>query len=220
MTLRKFYDSTTVRDLPGDGAGYLAYVDGNYANYTQVKARFPRKPVVKITVTGRTFDAHMADVEAGDLSPASGAVWAKGKLARKEFPTLYFPESSRAAVVSALRANGVDPAKVGMFPAQYNAKAALNHPDDVGHQYLHGDLKAIGPTGYSGGHYDVSVVRAYWPGLDPAPRRTQRLGATARTAARVLTRQLNRRTKPLTGHGRELLLTCRAAINHALNVKG
>src|SRR3954470_1829797 len=111
--MRKAYDSTTTADLPPDGDLYLAYVDGRYANVDAVKARFPRKPVVRITVTGRTFDADMADVEAGDLSPAGGAVWAKGKLARGEFPVLYFPESSRSAVVAALKSNGVDPSRVG-----------------------------------------------------------------------------------------------------------
>ena len=187
MTLRKAYDSTTAADLPTDGAVYLAYVDGRYANYTQVKARFPRKPVVRITVTGRTFDADMADVESGDLSPASAAVWAKGKLARKEYPVLYFPESSRGAVVNALRANGVDPAKVGMFPAQYDGKATLNHPGDMGKQYASSDVPA-GQPGHTNGHKDVSVVRPYWPGVDPkpapAPRpwftRTLRRGMTGR----------------------------------------
>src|SRR4051812_38618916 len=134
---RKAYDSTTTADLPTDGDLYLAYVDGKYANVDAVKARFPRKPVARITVTGRTFAADMADVEAGDLSPASGAVWAKGKLSRGEFPVLYFPEFSRGAIVAALKANGVDPKRVGMFAAQYDGKAGLNHPEDIGKQYLH-----------------------------------------------------------------------------------
>lgn len=218
MSLRKCYDSTTVRDLPTDGAVYLAYIDGLYANYTAVKQRFPNRPVVRITVTGRTFDADMADVEAGDLSPASGAVWAKGKLARGQFPTLYFPESSRQAVVQALRSNGVDPTKVGMFPAQYDGKAALNHSTDIGKQYLHGDLKTIGPTAYSGGHYDVSVVRPYWTGVDPKPR-TQVFAVTTRAALRLITWRMNRRRRPPTERGRALLLAARSAINHALNVK-
>lgn len=216
--MRRAYDSTTASDLPSDGDLYLAYADGRYANVDKVKARFPRKPVVRITVTGRTFDAEMADVEAGDLSPASGAVWAKGKLTRGEFPTLYFPESSRSAVIAALKANGVDPSHVGMFPAQYNGRAQLNQPGDMGKQYLHGDLATIGRTAYSGGHYDVSVVRDYWPGVDPKPR-PRPLAATTRVALRLVTRRMNHRTRPLTAHGRELLLACRAALNHALNVK-
>lgn len=219
MTLRRCYDSTTAADLPTDGALYLAYVDGRYANYSQVKTRFPRKPVARVTVTGRTFDADVIDVEPGDVTPAGAAVWAKGKLARGQFPVLYFPESSRAAVVSALHANGVDPSKVGFFPAQYDGKAQLNQPGDVGKQYLSSDVPA-GQPGHTDGHKDVSVVRAYWPGVDPKPTSGPApLAPTTRVAIRLLTSRLGKRNRPLTAHGRQIVAALQAAVTHALGVK-
>ena len=218
MKMRKAFDSTTVPDLPAGGDLYLGYVDGRYANVDAIRHRFPHRPVVRITVTGRTFDADMADVEAGDLTPASGALWAKGKLDRKQFPVLYFPESSRAAIIASLHALGVDPKHVGMFPAQYDGKAALNQPGDIGKQYLHGDKN--NPGSYSGGHYDVSVVTGYWPGVDAAPKpRAAGFSVGTRAAIILATRQLRRRKKPLTVRAKARLVALQRAIDHALNLK-
>lgn len=212
---RKAYDSVTVSALPAGGDLYLGYVDGRYANVDEIKARFPHRHIVRITVTGRTFDADMADVENGDLSPASGAAWAKGKLQRGQFPVLYFPESSRAAVVAALKAAGVDPAKVGKFAAQYDGVARLNARGDIGKQYRSPDGTGAGKV--TDGNYDVSVVADFWPGIDP--RRPQGLALVTQAALRLVTRRMNARTHPVTTVARQSLTACRAAIDHALNVK-
>lgn len=220
MTLRRCYDSTSAADLPADGDLYLAYLDGRFANADAVRKRFPRKPVATITVTGDTFDADMIDVEPGNVAKtkaqacAKAAAWVKEKLARGEYPTVYFMESWRSAIDGALKASGVDPAKVGHFAADYDGAAQLNRPGDIGKQYRSPDGTGSGRTA---GHYDVSVVAAYWPGVDPRP--AQRLAVTTRAALRLLTRRMNRRHRPLTSHGRVLLTACRDAINHALNVK-
>lgn len=219
MTLRTCYDSTSANDLPAGGDLYLGYVDGRYANYDEVRARFPHKPVARITVTGRTFDADMADVETGDLTPASGATWAKGKIARGQFPVLYFPESSRGQVLAALHAAGVDSSKVGLFPAQYDGKAALNQTGDVGKQYASSDVPA-GHPGHTDGHKDVSVVRGYWLGVDPAPKpRPAGFSVGTRAAILLVTRQLRRRKRPLTARAKQRLVTLRGLIDHALNLK-
>jgi hypothetical protein len=154
--MRVMYDSVTLANCPTDGQLYACYVDGAYANKAEAIRRFPGKRIVLITVTGSTLNAHVADVETGDLSPASGASWAKRRKAAGYFPTLYCNTSTRPAVEAACHAVGLTVGRdVWIWEAHYDGVATLP-PNTVAKQYL-GD--------YHG--YDKSVVAAYWPGVDP-----------------------------------------------------
>ena len=161
--MRKAYDSVTVPALPSDGDFYLAYVDGSWTsgNYAEVHARFPHKRIVRITVTGNTLDAEIADIETGDLTPTSGARWAKRKIAASQHPTLYCNSSTWPDVKTALHIAGVSLSSVSFLIAAYDGKATVP-AGAVGKQYL-------GYPGNSPGRYDVSVVADHWPGVDPDP---------------------------------------------------
>lgn len=215
---RKSYDSTTAADTPKDGDLYLGYVDGLYANVVPMQRRHPGKTIVGITVNGGSLDAQMADVEEGDLTPTSGAAWAKRKKDRGQIGTLYFPASLKAAIDVACRKLGLTPGKdVLYFAAQYDGDPTI--PEwAVGKQYLHGDKNH--PGAYSGGHFDVSSIRRYWPGVDPKPVPKHRLSRRSAFLARHLLRRLSKRTHPVDGYSAVLLARLGSQINRVLNLKG
>lgn len=160
---RLCYDSTTATDLPRRARLVLAYIDGAYKNRRQVRAWCRRARIATVTVLG-DIAADIADCETGDLNPHSAAAWAKKKIAHKAgHPTIYYPLSWHNAVVAAIRAEGLRPGRdVSLFPARYNGKTTIP-AGCVAVQFAN-------PT-YSHHHYDVSAVAAYWPGVDPRPRR-------------------------------------------------
>jgi hypothetical protein len=205
--VRTMYDSTTVADLPADGDLYLGYVDGRWPTIDALRARFPHQPIVRTTVTGATLDAEVADVESGDLTPASGAGWAKRKIAAGQVPTLYYPASWEPQIIAALRKLGVRPRKVLLFPASYDGKKQLPK-GKIAKQYA--DPKR------TGGHFDASVVADYWPGIDP-PAATN-LTRTSTLLAKQLTSRLARRRKPLRT-GRSVLVALRAQLDRVLALK-
>lgn len=213
---RKLYDSTSVKDIPETATFVAGYVDGNYRTVDALHERFPKARVVTITVLG-TPGANVCDTEPGNIGIAAAARWAKAEVAAGRHPSLYCMASQWGQVKAAVKANGIA-GKVSYWVASYDGKAIIP-AGAVAKQYLHGDLKTIGPAAYSGGHYDVSVVADHWPGVDPPILRPRPLAATTRAALRLITRRMNHRRHPLTARGRERLLACQAAINHALNIK-
>lgn len=164
MTLRLCYDSTTATDLPKTAKLALAYVDGRYANVRAVKAWLGSSAkVVTITVLGN-LDATMCDCETGDLTPQSAAAWAATKRAAgKGFPTIYCLDSQHQAVIAACTERGLTLHKhYNLFVANYDNQRVLP-AYAVGKQFADPKLTAH--------HYDASVVRWYWRGVDPWVRR-------------------------------------------------
>lgn len=151
---RVCYDSVNAAHLPEGGDLYLGYIDGRYANADAVRARFPGKRVVTVTVLGG--DADMADVEPGDLTPQSVVGWVQRQRARGADPTVYCMYSEWQTIRNNFHNAGVD--EPHWFVAKYDNDPTLL-PGAVGKQYG-GDLP---------GNYDVSTVADYWPGVDPAP---------------------------------------------------
>lgn len=200
MRIRTFYDSTNTGDLPRSAANTLRYVDGLYADTeANIRRHCPRaERVVGITVLGG--DAIMADVEPGDLTPSSGARWAKRQLDTTGVPhTLYFPLSWHDAVVAACKAVGLKPGKTVLFFAARYGHDQTIPAGYVGVQYASPD----GPIGTrSGGHYDISAVVPYWEGVDPKPVLAG-LRHGPRRNARALKRELLHRTR----HDRAYRLT-------------
>lgn len=213
--MRKMFDSTTVADLPEGGDLYAGYMDGRYRTVDGLRQRFPKAKIVTITVLG-TPRADVCDTEPGNIGPAGAARWAAAEVHAGRHPTLYAMASQWKTVKEEVEKQGIT-GKVSYWIADYDRDPTIP-AGAVAKQYLHGDLKTIGSFAYSGGHFDVSNVADHWPGVDP-PRRPRPLDVATRTAVRLVTHRLNKRHRPLTAKGRELLLACRTAINHALNVK-
>lgn len=151
-------DAVDVSALPAGLDLYLGYVDGaeTAGQIARVAQRFPTARLVRCTVTGRTFDAEVADVERYDLTPAGGAAWAAGKVARDGWATLYCSASAwpdvRAQVATVARFTNIDPARVLYLIADYNNQPTIP-AGAIGHQY-------------ESTTYDRSVVADHWPGVD------------------------------------------------------
>lgn len=161
------YDSTTAADIPADAPAVAGYVDGAFANYHELLAAHPGKPVVGITVLGSFLPGtRVADVESGDLTPVSGAAWCRQMLTVGKRPTLYYSRTLGAAVRDALVADGLNPADVDYWPADWTGGPHLL-PGSVATQYAN--------PATSGGHYDLSVATEAWlagsiaPGPTPIP---------------------------------------------------
>lgn len=163
--MRLCYDSTTATDLPKTARLALAYKDGLYANVRPVRAWLGKNArIVTITVLG-DITADMCDCEAGDLTPESAARWAANKrAAKKGFPTIYCLDSQHAAVIAACAARGLRLHRhYNLFVADYDNKPRVLPAYAVGKQFA--DPK------FTAHHYDASVVRAYWRGVDRRVRR-------------------------------------------------
>lgn len=156
------FDSVTVADLPDSGDLYAGYVNGPYKNYEQVCRRFPDRPIVSIA-TRASYDAMVLDVERYGATPAQAPSWAQRQRARGQEPTVYTLWSQWQTVKSAFLAAHIP--QPAYWIARYDNKAELI-PGAVAKQYG-GNVK---------GHYDISIVDDYWPGVDMlTPQEAQEL---------------------------------------------
>lgn len=200
--MRTMYDSTNVEDIPGSAQMVAVYRDGLYQTEAQARRRFPHAQIVTITVLGRGA-ADVVDCEPGNVGPDGAAAWAAERVKAGAHPTIYCPLSMWPAVKAAVKAHGISSRKVSYWIAHYNGERKI--PDGaVAVQYADPTL--------SGGHYDVSAVADYWPGVDPKPRRP-RLPKGKRATARKLLGQLHRRIPDVAGDDRRLLVKVRRQIN-------
>jgi hypothetical protein len=149
--LTTIYDSVSVAAIPADATAVLAYVDGRYANLTQVAARFPHARILTVTVTG-SVHADVADVEAGDLTPQGGAA----VLARGVTQCLY----SSVATLPALKAAVGHP--FAWFAADWTGTEHLV-PGSVATQWA-------APGHGSPGNYDISSALTSWLYPQPSPK--------------------------------------------------
>lgn len=112
------FDDVNVGLLPAGGDIYGVYVDGHFANHTAVAAKFPSARLLTITVIGSKAEA--GDIETGDMTPASGARWARRMLAAGVHrPVCYANRSTMPAVIAELRAAGIRRSQVRLWVADY-----------------------------------------------------------------------------------------------------
>lgn len=150
------YDSTDINAMPSDGDIYAGYVDGMYATFNAVVAKFPGKVHIPITVFGAP-NVKVADCETGDLTPAQAAAWAKKEIAASRRPTIYCNTSTHPAVVAELLGVGLAfVTDVDWWEAAYDGKAILS-AGSIAKQYQ------------STTDLDTSVVDPSWLGVAPTP---------------------------------------------------
>lgn len=98
----------------------LGYVNGNWADYQQIAAENPAKPVYGLTVFADTKDGDGTDSETGNASIAQTVANTKGELARGVArPIVYCPASWAAGMVQAHTAAGVDRNLYRLVTAHY-----------------------------------------------------------------------------------------------------
>lgn len=103
---------------------YGVYVDGRFANWFSVRTKFPKARLLPITVLGSKAEA--GDIETGDMTPASGAAWARRMLrAGVHRPVCYANRSTMPAVIAELRKLGIKRDDVRLWVADYTFKPHL-----------------------------------------------------------------------------------------------
>lgn len=208
--LRLEADSTTAGDVPANTDFPAGYLDGGYVTVPALRARFPHKRIIAITVNGSTPHADVIDQEAGDVNPPTAARYVATERAQHGWPTIYFPLSNIAAVCKALTAVGLGP-DVPLWTAHYTGKphicgaACLKDYEPLPFKPLIVATQYADPT-TSGGHFDLSLVVAYWPGVDPkpAPKATPLFPATA-DAAHTFVTNISGRSNPTDAAGNHVL---------------
>lgn len=212
---RLMLDSTTAGDIPKTATMVAGYIDGRYQTVDALKKRFPRATIVTITVLG-TPGAQVCDTEPGNIGVVGAVRWAKNEIKAGRKPTLYCMASMWPQVKTAVANAGIS-GQVAYWIAQYDGKAIIPR-GAVAKQHLHGD-KAH-PGSYSGGHYDVSIVADYWPGVDPDPKpHTPPMTDKHRQLVKDVTKVLNAREHALNEADRRRVAALESAALTALGRK-
>lgn len=151
---RRMADSVTVADLPVGMDLYAAYANGLYANLAQVKARFPGKTVISISITAGANVGDCLDVETGDALPSQAPAWIQmRRAAGHRGPLVYCSEAAWPAVKNAFIADRIP--QPGYWVAGYPGAEGDAIPQGaIGHQWI------------DHGGWDESVMVDYLPGID------------------------------------------------------
>jgi LysM repeat protein len=151
------YDSVTVTDIPATAKLVAGYVDGRYNNINALHRRFPHAVVVGIATNAHTNDGHVLDVETGDATPKEAVQWVVMRRHAGKDPSVYCNASAWPHVKAAFKAAHVN--EPHYWIAQWDGSAKV--PEGaVAKQYKDAE---------PGHHYDTSVVKTYWPGVDSKP---------------------------------------------------
>lgn len=168
---RTMFDAVNPANLPEGGDLYAGYTDGRYVNVEAIKARFPGKRVVTISVNGST-DADVLDVEAGNIKPENAPAWVMRQRARGGDPTVYCPVSLWWTVHLAFVTAGVNPPH--WWVAHYDDDPTIP-VGAVAKQY----------AGNAAGGYDISSVIDGWPDFPPTHKVAPMFDPPAQTVAAV-----------------------------------
>ena len=147
------YDAVEVSAIPADAQIVLAYIDGNWPTYSQIKTRFPHATILTVTTNGFNT-ADICDVESGDATPAIASAGVKHGL----YDTVYCARSNLGPLVTAM-----SDLPWHWFAADWTGVQHLV-PGSVATQWA-------APGFGSPGNYDISVTNGVWPHppVPPAP---------------------------------------------------
>lgn len=189
-------DSTRFADIPLDGCDVLmGYVfdarvsgtDKGWSDDEWAQARATGKKLVRLCIFNDRFDANVIDCEPGNADAVGIVPWERGKWLRGDVPTVYcFTDEGPVGYrISDVRA-ACDAAGVKrplILIADYDGIAVIpDDPEIVGKQYANDAL--------TGGHYDASVVRDHWPGVNSDVTPEQVKALIAEYAQRLETEEL------------------------------
>jgi hypothetical protein len=153
------YDSVRPGEIPADAEMVALYVDGKYAATAADWNRFTRAVKVRISAVGSNVNAHVFDVENGCIWPPAAVVplvVAARKLGID--PTVYVNQNNDwEPTRRAFDAAGV--AHPHWWVANYDNRKTVP-AGAVAKQYADPGMPGVG------GHYDLSVVADFWPGVD------------------------------------------------------
>lgn len=152
------FDSVDTPLLPAGNFAYAGYVDGRFANYNAIRARFPKAHVLSIAVFARD-DAECLDIETGDATPAQAAGWVARQFLRGvSRPCLYSSASVMHEIIAALKLAGIPRNTLRLWSAHYTFTSHVCGPSSCGEMGT--DADGTQWTDRSGGiNLDESVLR-------------------------------------------------------------
>ncbi|GAA2813903.1 hypothetical protein GCM10010441_43290 [Kitasatospora paracochleata] len=152
---RTMYDAVTVANIPSEAEMVAGYVDGKFANMTEMSARFPQAVHVPIAVFPSTNAGVVLDVEPGDARPDQAPGWVQMRRSAGVDPTVYCDSSRWPTVRAAFDSVGV--AQPHYWIADFDGDASI-------------PAGAVAKQYQSTHAFDKSVVADFWPGVDSAPQ--------------------------------------------------
>jgi hypothetical protein len=157
MIMRTMYDSVRPEAIPRNAQVVAGYVDGAYAWTGAEWGLFPNAVHVTISAVGVAL-ADVVDVEVGCVWPVEKAVpWVLRARAAGIDPTVYCNwQNDLHRVRAAFDVAGV--AQPHYWVAKYDGRPEVP-AGTVGKQYA-------APESGAPGHYDISSVADFWPGVD------------------------------------------------------
>lgn len=161
--MRTMYDSTNASAIPKTAKMVAGYIDGTSFKWTAEDwARFPKETVrVRIARRTHTNDGHVLDVEQGipTVWPINESIvdWVLMRRKAGVEPTIYCNQLNDWDSLKRLFGNaGVRPPF--WWVARYDNKKAIP-AGAIAKQYAD-------PPVHGKGHFDLSSVADYWPGVD------------------------------------------------------
>jgi peptidoglycan hydrolase-like protein with peptidoglycan-binding domain len=164
MTTLFMFDDVDIHLLPAGACAYAGYLDGNYANFAQVKAAHPQAHLVGIAVRAGD-DGDALDVEPGDATISQAPDWVKRQHARGfARPVVYVSAASAQLLVNTLTAAGISRPSYRLWLAHYGAGQHTCCPANCGYPQADGTQftsKALGES------LDESLVADDFFGAQP-----------------------------------------------------
>ena len=159
--MRVMYDSVRPWEIPANAPIVAGYIDGIYAWKQSDWDRFPNAIHVTISAIGVSV-ANIVDVEPGCVWPVENAVpWVQRARAAGYDPTVYCNWQNHLTNVKAafIRAGVREP---HYWVAKYDGVREVPQ-GTIGKQHSAPEAPGIAKAP---GHYDISSVADYWPGVD------------------------------------------------------
>jgi hypothetical protein len=158
------YDSVDAQAIPTTAQMVAGYIDGTSFRWPESAwGRFPDAVKVRIARRTSTNDGHVLDVESGipTVWPINEGIvqWVVRRRQAGVEPTIYCNQLNDWNPIRTLfRTKKVR--EPSYWVARYDNKKTIP-AGAVAKQYANPPL--------AGGHYDLSIVADYWPGVDPMP---------------------------------------------------
>lgn len=202
MTNILMWDDVDVALLPGGYDAYAGYVDGMYANLSQIRARFPAAHILTIAVTAADI-ADCLDIERGDAVISDAPGWFKRALmAGVTKPALYTSVSNVNGLVQTMNGAGIPRSAYRLWTAHYGQGEHLCGPTTCGQTNATADATQFTSTA-NGESLDESVCLADFFSLvlpPPPQNETLTLGDTGPVVL-ALQKRLNAWDEPVTEDG-------------------
>lgn len=186
--MRKMYDSTSPNDIPTNAPMVAGYIDGIDFRWPESSwSRFPNSVKVRIARRTSTNDGHVLDVEKGiptvwpltDPAVRRGILsWVQMRRNSGMTPTIYCNQLNDWDPLRKIFRDAQVPEPL-WWVARYDNKVNIP-PGAIAKQYANPPIHDLG-------HFDLSAVADYWPGVD-GPHTTDGVNDMTPDQAAQLTR--------------------------------